>query len=206
MSKLFTITAAMILVEDGLLGLNRPVSTYIPEFTGDGKSAVMVHHLLTYTSGIGKDHLVDAYVENKAMANIPPPAKEQHPQIHEFLWPRYDVPLSQPPGSEMVYSGFGIELLGEIVRRVSGKPLPIFARERIFEPLGMKDSHYALPNTLKSRLIKRPSYAPYADLSELVETESAIPWASRGMFSTAKDVAIFGQMFLSGIKQLKLFP
>src|SRR5512140_1284303 len=52
LSKPITATAVMCLVEDGLLGLNRPVDEYIPEFTGEGKHAVLVHHLLTHTSGI----------------------------------------------------------------------------------------------------------------------------------------------------------
>mgnify|MGYP003693643069 CR=1 FL=1 len=49
--KPITATAAMLLVEDGLLGLQRAVSEYLPEFVGEGKQAVMVHHLLTHTSG-----------------------------------------------------------------------------------------------------------------------------------------------------------
>jgi CubicO group peptidase (beta-lactamase class C family) len=51
-TKPITATCALCLVDDGLLGLNRPVQEYVPEFTGDGKDAVMVHHLLTHTSGI----------------------------------------------------------------------------------------------------------------------------------------------------------
>jgi CubicO group peptidase (beta-lactamase class C family) len=74
MSKPITATAAMILVEDGLLGLNRPVQWYIPEFVGEGKDAVMVHHLLTHTSGLRDGELrafeLDAFAEKRAQ--IPP--------------------------------------------------------------------------------------------------------------------------------------
>src|SRR5260370_38881942 len=56
-TKPITATSVMCLVEDGLLGLNRPVHEYVPEFTGDGKDAVMVHHLLTHTSGITPESL-----------------------------------------------------------------------------------------------------------------------------------------------------
>src|SRR5205823_8893920 len=52
LTKPITATCAMCLVEDGALGLNRPVGEYVPEFTGDGKDAVLVHHLLTHTSGL----------------------------------------------------------------------------------------------------------------------------------------------------------
>src|SRR2546430_9423872 len=60
LTKPITATAAMVLVDDGLLGLNRPVAEYIPEFVGEGKSAVMVHHLLTHTSGL-RDEDLDAH-------------------------------------------------------------------------------------------------------------------------------------------------
>ena len=83
LTKPLTATAAMILVEDGSLGLNRPVSEYIPEFVGEGKDAVMVHHLLTHTSGF-RDEDVEAYTEKKkGSVEIPPPDETQHPQINE---------------------------------------------------------------------------------------------------------------------------
>ena len=64
LTKPLTAATAMVLVEDGLLGLNRPVSEYIPEFVGEGKDAVMVHHLLTHTSGL-TDEDVWAHADRK---------------------------------------------------------------------------------------------------------------------------------------------
>jgi CubicO group peptidase (beta-lactamase class C family) len=137
LTKPITATAAMLLVEDGLLGLQRPVSDYLPEFSGEGKQAVMVHHLLTHTSGL-RDEDVNAHAAKKrGVVAIPPPEATQHPWINEYLFLRYDVPLWKPPGVEMFYGNYNYDLLGEIVRRVSGQALADFARTRIFEPLGM---------------------------------------------------------------------
>jgi CubicO group peptidase (beta-lactamase class C family) len=196
-SKPITATAAMILVEDGLLGLNRPVAEYVPEFTGEGKQAAMVHHLLTHTSGL-RDEDVDAHAETKKVSvTIPLADATQHPLVHEYLFLRYDAPLWKASGVEMSYANFNYELLGEIVRRVSGQNLADFAHERIFEPLGMTDTYYIVPNVVRPRIVRRPADAPeheWLDSNETLET----PWAASGVLSTALDTAIFGQMFLNG--------
>jgi CubicO group peptidase (beta-lactamase class C family) len=197
LTKPITATAAMILVEDGLLGLNRPVQWYIPEFVGEGKDAVMVHHLLTHTSGLRDEDLrtseLDAFAEKRA--DLPPPEETEHPFVHEWLWLRYDEPLWKPPGTEMSYCNYGYELLGEIVRRISGRSLADFCQERIFQPLGMGDTYCVVPDSVKDKIIGRPKGDSLADgivTWKMLETD----WACVGAFSTAMDVAIFGQMFL----------
>ena len=196
LTKPITATAAMILVEDGLLGLNRPVQWYVPEFTGEGKQAVMVHHLLTHTSGL-RDEELDAHAQKRgATVEILPPEETQHQRVHEYVRLRYEAPLWKPPGTEMSYCGYGYELLGETVRRVSGRSLASFAKERIFDPLGMKDTYFIVPDALRHRVVKRSTEAFGAELlaaGKVVET----PWARTGAFSTTMDMAIFGQMFLN---------
>jgi CubicO group peptidase (beta-lactamase class C family) len=72
----------MILVEEGLVGLNRPLQEYIPEFAGEGKDAVKVHHLLTHTSG-WEDEVVEVHIkERRGRAEIPPCPSTQHPAVH----------------------------------------------------------------------------------------------------------------------------
>ena len=192
--KPITATAAMILVEEGLLGLNRPVSWYIHEFTGEGKQAVMVHNLLTHTSGFRWQE-VEPYAENrKGDIEVLSPAEDtQHPLIHEYLCLRYGAPLWKPPGTEMSYYDYNYELLGEIVRRISGRSFAEFAREQILEPLGMEDTHYIAPDSLYPRIVRRPADVPYPDINEWAGQGQ---WASGGAFSTAKDMAVFGHMFL----------
>jgi serine-type D-Ala-D-Ala carboxypeptidase len=215
-TKPITATAAMILVEEGLLGLSRPVSEYIPEFTGEGKDAVKVHHLVTHTSGIRAED-VDAHAarklglteteaahrpypgcprayagEKKGAVAIPPPEETAHPTIHEYLYLRYDTPLGTAPGVELSYNNFNYVLLGEIIRRVSGKSLADFARERIIEPLGMNDTSYVLEHSMRRRLVGRPPDASCADWISL-----ELPGGNSGAVSTVRDMAIFGQMFLN---------
>jgi len=201
LTKPITATAAMLLVEDGLLGLQRPVSEYLPEFSGEGKQAVMVHHLLTHTSGL-RDEDVGAHVAKKrGGVASPPPEETQHPWINEYLFLGYDAPLWKPPGVEMSYSSYGYNLLGEIVRRVSGQALADFARARIFEPLRMQDTFYIVPDAVRARIVRRPLGAPFGSggITPGLDTRERqeLPSASGGVYSTAMDMAIFGQMFLN---------
>ncbi|MGM0880670.1 MAG: serine hydrolase domain-containing protein [Bacillota bacterium] len=168
-TKLFTATAVMMLVEQGKLGLNRPVSDYISEFTGEGKSKVCVHHLLTHTSGLDSEAIRQNGI----------------------------APLSCEPGSVMSYSGYGYELLGEIIRRVSGQAYDEFVTEKLFKPLGMENTFYRVPEEVRSRVVRRTPEAPCA---EWIETDYQLNSVSPGggAYSTAMDLAVFGQMFLNG--------
>jgi CubicO group peptidase (beta-lactamase class C family) len=116
LTKPITATCAMLLVEDGLLGLNRPVQEYIPEFTGDGKDAVMVHHLLTHTGGMTPEG-IEAHAAMKMAQGALKPDDDDCPGIGVIpLWGRgdpclYDVPLAIRPGSEMWYSSLSTSCL-----------------------------------------------------------------------------------------------
>jgi len=85
LTKTITATAAMILVEDGLLGLNRPVRWYIPEFMGEGSDAVMVHHLLTHTSGLTEEDVVAHARKRWAAANDVRPEDARWASPEELL-------------------------------------------------------------------------------------------------------------------------
>jgi CubicO group peptidase (beta-lactamase class C family) len=203
-SKPITATAAMLLVEDGLLGLNRPIRDYLPEISGAGTEEVLVHHLLTHSSGYSDEPMHPILAQKIKEGVDPGPCeKTQHPAVRLRLSVCYPLPVSKPPGTEMIYCNVNYWLLGEIIRRLSGRSLEEFARERILEPLGMKDSAYVVPEPLRERVVKRPSHAPYVrnpfgfpgiDSREHEE----MPLASSGLFGTARDLAVFGQMFLNG--------
>ena len=203
-TKPITATATMLLVEDGLLGLNRPIRDFLPEISGKGTEEVLVHHLLTHTSGYNDEEILPVLAQKIKEGLDPGPCgKTQHPAVHRYLSVCYPFPVSKPPGTEMIYCNANYELLAEIMQRVSGRPLEDFARERIFGPLGMKDSYYVVPESIRAQIVKRPPNAPFVqspfgfpgiDSRQREET----PWGSGGVFSTAKDIAIFGQMFLNG--------
>ncbi len=206
-TKPMTATAAMILVEDGLLGLNRPLVEYLPEVCGEGADQILVHHLFTHTSGYNDDEIGELTRKRlQQLSDARQVEATQDPRLQGFLEIRWDAPLRKPPGEEMSYCNHNYLLLGELIRRVSGQSLDAFTRERIFEPLGMKDTAYVTPEHLEPRVVKWP------EDSALVQflTEGGLPpdWANSrdardvpgafgGVHSTLGDLAIFGQTFLN---------
>ena len=204
-TKPITATLVMQLVEDGLLGLNRPAKDYLPELSGDGTDEILVHHLLTHTAGYpyhpGPRYLEHEAKKRQAGFEAPPCPATQHPAIHEQLSLFWDGPRVPSVGKVMVYSNHNYELLGEIVRRLCGQSLEAQARQRIFDPLGMRDSYYVVPEFEARRVVQRgpgvpfgPDFPPLPDIGSRDWQET--PRAGGGVFSTPLDMAVFGQMFL----------
>jgi CubicO group peptidase (beta-lactamase class C family) len=206
-SKPITAAAIMCLVEDGLIGLNRPFVEYVPELDVPGVpwlEEARVADLLCHTAGY--DELaVLAYVNEAAQKStpLPPPAPGQHPMLNQLIRLAIGAPLARRPGTAMIYSPFGYRLLGDIVRRVSGRPFWQFVRERIFEPLGMRDSAFVLPPELRGRRVYRAPgmpgtrvMSPYFRGLDSTEQDE-VDWGNNGCTSTARDLAVFGQMLLN---------
>ncbi len=196
LTKPVTATALLCLVEDGLVGLNHPVVDYIPEFVGEGKEKVMVRQLLTHTSGITDQDVEKHSAEKRNKVNVPACDDTQHPILNEYLFLGYDAPLSLMPDKEMRYCNYNYDLVGEIIRRVSGMSMDRFVTDRIFEKLGMSDSHYGTPEYKRNRIAVRSDR-----LTERVKWSDSLlrDWrsGSSGMTSTALDMSIFAQMFLN---------
>src|SRR6185436_7311799 len=124
-----TTTSVMLLVEEGKIRLADRVAAFIPGFERYGKADITIRHLMTHVSGLRPDlDLADLWKGSDTAIEL---------AIEE-------VPASAP-GERFVYSDINYFLLGDIVRRVGGLPLDRFARERIFEPLGMKDTTFLPP-------------------------------------------------------------
>ncbi len=128
LTKPTTCTAVVQLIENGLLSLDTPVHTVLPEFVGGGREKVTVLHLLTHTSG-----LPDGIPENQEY-------RRRHATLGEFADRMCALDLLFEPGTAISYQSAGINLLGSIVHKVSGQPLPIYLRENVFRPLGMIDT------------------------------------------------------------------
>ncbi len=198
-TKPMTATLIMCLVEDGLLGLNRPVVDYLPEWTAKGAEEVLVHHLLTQTSGFDDFAFLEAYAND--FLDIERLSVEEY--MRRVLDRLYALPLKKRAGEEMNYSALIFRLLGEIVERVAGRSFADFAQERLFSPLGMNDTWLVVPESVRPRIVRRPSdapgtkpFGPIPGLDSRLMEE--IPWPSGGAFSTARDVAVFGQTVLNG--------
>lgn len=190
-----TTTAVMKLVEDGQIRMNDRVASFIPGFERYGKADITIRHLMTHTSGLRPDlDLGDMWTGADTAIQL---------AIDE-------VPTSAP-GERFVYSDINYELLGEIVHRVSGQTLDVFVREKVFEPLGMKDTMFLPPPALVPRIAPTQRCTPYGWPCEGPDMQMLRgvvhdPTARRmggvaghaGLFSTAADLSIFCQMLLNG--------
>jgi len=190
-----TTTSVMRLVEEGRIRLNDRVATFIPDFARNGKGDITIRHLLTHESGLRPDlDLALPWVGADTAIRL---ASDEVPLV--------------PPGTRFIYSDINFFLLGEIVHRVSGLPLDAFARQRVFEPLGMRDTMFRPPATLVPRVAPTEACTPYGwpcdgPGAEMLRGVVHDPTARRmggvaghaGLFSTAADLARFCRMLLGG--------
>ena len=182
-----TTTMAMVLVDEGKLDLGKPVSAFLPRFSGGPKDRVTVWHLLTHSSGL------DWWA----------PLHEEAEGKEAYLARIQAMDLVYEPGSKSLYSDLGLILLGEVLERVAGEGLDTFAARRILEPLGMKDTRYRPGPELLDR-IAPTERDPWRGrlLRGEVHDENAFALGGvaphAGLFGTAPDLARFAQMILNG--------
>jgi len=161
MTKPVTSVAAMTLVEDGELLLDAPVTRFFPEWENqavlvDGENipvtgAVTARHLLMHTSGLSYGYYGDTPVDRMYReARLINDWDYLTHDTRELVAKLADIPLLFQPGSRWHY-GFSTDVLGHLIERVSGKPLDVFFRERLFEPLGMQDSYFDVPPEVVDR-------------------------------------------------------
>jgi CubicO group peptidase (beta-lactamase class C family) len=179
-----TTTAIMQLVEKSKLRLDAPVAKYWPAFRKNGKGGITVRQLLTHYSGLQPGlelkHEWSGY--RKAMKMI----------IAE-------KPVS-PPGTSYIYSDINFEVLGEIVRRVSGKPLDVYCADHIFKPMGMIDTGFKPSPALQDRIAPTQSCKGKLLCGEVNDPTCYNMGGiagHAGLFSTADDLSVFSQMLLN---------
>jgi CubicO group peptidase (beta-lactamase class C family) len=217
MSKPITSVAAMMLVEEGKLSLEEPLSKYIPSFANvkvgvekkgdDGKPTldlvaprrpIFIQDLMRHTSGItygffGEGMVKSMYVDAHVFAGDFDNA--------EFAERIAKLPLAYQPGTTWDYS-HSTDILGRVVEIVSGKSLYQFEKERILDPLGMKDTSFYVTDKAKQALIAEPfpSDRKIGNDAEMNDPRLPQKWESGGggMVSTITDYARFSQMLLNG--------
>ena len=185
-----TTTSVMKLVQEGRIRLNDPVATYLPEFAQNGKKDITIRELLTHYSGLRPD--LDLTVPWKGRDAAFDMAMTEKP--------------AHPPGSGFVYSDINFETLGFLVEKVTGSPLNDFARQTVFQPLGMKDAGFLPSEALRARIAP----TQYDEHGQMLRGVVHDPTARRmggvaghaGLFATADDLAIFAQDLLSGHRVL----
>jgi CubicO group peptidase (beta-lactamase class C family) len=186
-SKPFTAICIHKLMEEGRIELDAPVAEYWPEFGTKGKETATIRHALLHQAGI--------------------PSRGLNRQIP--LWVRWEwitasvanLPAEFPPGSKTAYHlvNFGF-ILGEVVRRVTGKPIGTYLQENFLQPLAMRNTYMGLP----VRLQKNASHIYSGDESQsTIALVFNLPFIRAALVpaatlnSTARDLAVFFQMLLN---------
>lgn len=225
MTKAITATAVMMLYEEGKFGLDDPISRYIPEFknptvlksfrfsdstytTEPAKSEITIRQLLSHTSGLGYG-AIDGDERFKALyhkAGVVDLYTTQPVRIADNIKRLAKLPLHHHPGEKFVYSE-GLDVLGYFIEIMSGMPFDVFLQTRLFEPLGMKDTYFYLPEAKSDRLvtIHRPMNGQWQafpvtfyDPDYPRKGAKAFFSGGAGLSSTAKDYATFLQMLING--------
>lgn len=203
-TKPITATAIMLLVEDGLLGLNRPIKEYFPEICGEGTDDIEVQHLLTHTSGYDDAACWKTFGRNISRNRHlgGDPSNGLHRYMDRYLSCLWDQKVGARPGSLMSYCNHNYALLVEIVRRVAGQAPEEFTSKRIFEPLRMTDTTCFRDDAKNERQMLRGVGVPYGSDPKNPYSGHEDPWfrsvfwGFMGVNSNALDLAKFGQMFL----------
>lgn len=214
MTKPITSVAVMILYEEGYFQLDDPISKFIPEFNGlkvfsskdsngihvvDQIRPITVLDLLTHTSGLTYGlGFGNTPVDSMYMA-----AKLNSGSLKDMIQKLAKIPLLYQPGTKWHYS-YSADVLGYLVEVVSGKPLDVFMRERIFIPLRMKDTDFYVPKEKISRCAaifgKSDSTGIRVILRPDINRISVSPKflsGGGGLFSTATDYMNFAQMMMN---------
>jgi CubicO group peptidase (beta-lactamase class C family) len=225
-TKAITSTAVLMLWEEGKFFLDDPISKYIPEFknpqlllrfssrdssysTKPATKEITIRHLLTHTSGIGYG-IIDSDEQFKAIykkAGIVDLFTTENVSLASNIKKLAALPLHHEPGEKFTYSE-SIDVLGYLVEVVSGKPLDVFFKQRILEPLGMVDTHFYLPESKISRLVTiqtKNTDGKFVKFEDTFYKENYPATGSKtffsggaGLSSTLKDYATFLQMILNG--------
>jgi CubicO group peptidase (beta-lactamase class C family) len=208
-SKPMTATALMMLVDEGKINVEDPVEKYLPEFKGqmlaverDAQHVVLrkpahpikVREILSHTSGLP----FKSPMEEPTLDQL---------RLRDAVRSYTLVSLEFEPGTRYQYSNAGINTAGRIVEVVSGVPYEQFMEQRLFKPLGMKDTTFWPSASQLKRLAG--SYKPNDEKTGLVETSVTQlqyplddrrrqPMPAGGLFSTARDVSLFCRMVLNG--------
>jgi CubicO group peptidase (beta-lactamase class C family) len=182
-TKQFTAMLILQLVEQGKIKLDGKISDYLPDYRKDIGEKVTIHHLLTHTSGI------PSYT---GLPNFRQDVSRNPYEVDGFVKKYASGDLLFEPGSKFAYNNSGYFLLGAIIEHVTGKTYEQVLKQKILDPVGMKDTGYDHYETLiqkrasgYEKTIDGYRNAPYLDMS--------IPYAAGSLYSTVDDLNLWDQ-------------
>lgn len=181
-----TAPSIMVLIDRGLIDPKQKVKTYLPEFQGTNKDKITVRHLLTHFSGL-------------------PPVIPRKPEFNSYnasVAYACSCELRERPGTRFRYSDVNYITLAEIVRRVSGQPIEQFSKNNLFTPLGMADTTYNPPRSLRHRIAPTEKTTATGLLHGVVHDPSARAMGGAtghaGLFSSINDLARYCTAIIGG--------
>jgi CubicO group peptidase (beta-lactamase class C family) len=199
-TKQFTATLILQLVEQGKIKLDGKLIDYLPDYRKDTGEKITIHHLLTHTSGIPSYTGLPGFFQNVSRNPF---------TVEDFVKKYTSGNLEFEPGSKFAYNNSGYFLLGAIIEKVTGKTYEQVLKETIFDPIGMKNSGY---DNWKTILGKRAT--GYSDTPRGYETaaylDMSIPYAAGSLYSTVEDLylwdqALYGDKILSPASKELMF-
>jgi len=182
-TKQFTAALILQLVEQGKVKLDGKISDYLPNYRKDVGQKVTVHQLLNHTSGI------PSYTSQAGFMND---VSRNPYTVDDFVTKYASNDLAFEPGSKFVYNNSGYFLLGAIIEKVTAQPYEKVLKEKIFDPLGMKNSGYDHYGTLITRRATGYQKTPdgYINANYL---DMSIPYAAGSLYSTVEDLYLWDQ-------------
>ncbi|WP_375397528.1 serine hydrolase domain-containing protein [uncultured Sphingomonas sp.] len=223
MTKPVTAMAAMILIEQGRMRLDQPVSDFIPEFkemrvqlnpnTIDSRPAlrpITIRHLLTHTAGLGYNIITTGPLlrlyESKGLLpgafNVAMETRMRQlrpTSLQEFARRVAGVPLVADPGTTWRYS-MGLDVLAAVIEKAGGMPFDAFVQRRIFDPLGMKSSYWTVPGGAAGRLATTYSFVAGRRIpidpgaTSVFLQPPSFPYGGAGLVMSARDYDRFLHM------------
>ena len=216
MTKPITSVAALLLMEEGRLGLEDPLSRYLPEFARmqvlEGATAdsartrpaarpITIKHLLTHTAGFAAgEKLRGPAVERLNEARL-----DESPSLKAYAATLAALPLANDPGARFSYDGVSTEVLSRVIEVAAGIPFDEFVGKRLFDQLRMLDTGFSVPPAKRARIVEMTStdesgrlVAASAGTHAVGEMLKRYPSGAGGLYSTAGDYARFCQMLLNG--------
>ncbi len=203
MTKVFTATAIMQLVEDGLIRLDQGVGEILPQFATPPFDRITLFHLLTHTSGMHPD---TGCLPNKYEVN--------YWGAMEYAYRLYDAASGEPfdpiaaalavgvrdePNRQWLYSTFGYVVLGWVIEQVTGRSAHAVIEDRIAAPLGLADTFFAPPSDALDRYMVTPWFSNRIEKARRGEDIfRGLPGTGGGMSSTPYDLNRLGNAFLNG--------
>lgn len=203
MTKSFTAAGVMILVDEGRLSLLDPVEQFLPEFKGIKVNPCADSHLsegCNLVDAIRPITVLDLLTHTSGLPGQGAPGPKPFKSLAERVRVGMHVALLAQPGTKWIYSQIGYAALGRLIEVCSGKSYQDFLTERLFEPLGMQDTHFFLPSEKQSRLAavySQDGTGKLVRVSRASELNAKIPAPESGAMTTASDMARFYQMMLN---------